>query len=151
MFILAEYCRGPFYDGWWLYERDTNDGRPNAEYGLYGGWGWLRDDFSERRVCALVRRMGCAPPAVVRHTQDFAEWFAARFPNGLGVRVLEYGYDLEHVVERRPKQRRRNIRTICGAAMSDRAGRLRMAASTTRYREQRKDAKVRRRKGFCTS
>ena len=118
-FILAEYCPGPFYDGWWLYERDTNDGRKTGEF---GSWGWLRDDYQQKKAHDLCVCMGYEPPPVTRHGQDFYEWYAATFPNGLRVHVGEYNdYELEEIVERRPKQRRRNIRTIRGAAMSDRA------------------------------
>lgn len=122
-FCIAEYCPGPFYMGWWLYERETNDGRPNTD-----GWGWMRSTASwsdQQELHALCQQMGHTPPPVARHTQDFAEWFAATFPSGLRVAVYEdreTRYELIEIIHKRPRQRRGVIRTITGAAMADRAG-----------------------------
>ena len=119
-FCLAEYCAADFYMGWWLYERETNDGHRNSD----GEWGWLRADTQRQRLHDLCGRMGCEPPAVTRHGQAFAEWFAETFPHGLWVRVNEDTqphYELIDIVSKRPRQRRGVVRTIRGAASADRA------------------------------
>ncbi len=116
-FCLAEYCNADFYMGWWLYKRETNDGHRNSD-----GWGWLRDQHTREKLHALCLRMGYQPPLVTRHSQTFAEWFAATFPNGLRVRVNEDGrerYELIEIVKRRPRQRRGVIRTIRGAGQAE--------------------------------
>ena len=120
VFILAEYCAADFYTGWWLYERDHNDGKPNDR----DGWGWMRDGglySNQQKVNELCCRIGYEPPAVRRHGQGFAEWFAATFPNGLRVRASDEcdDYELVEIVKRRPRQRRGVIRTIRGAAAAD--------------------------------
>jgi len=38
MYLVAEYCRGPFYMGWHIYIRDHRTFRRNID----GGWGWVR-------------------------------------------------------------------------------------------------------------
>ena len=38
MFLVAEYCRGPFYMGWHLYLRENTAPKRNSD----GGWGWVR-------------------------------------------------------------------------------------------------------------
>ena len=123
-FCFAEYCSHQFFSGWWLYERETNDGQPNAD----GYWGWLQDRDSsspQQKLNDLCRRMGHDPPLLTRYTQKFAEWFAATFPNGLQVVKKNWKYELVEVVAKRPRQRRGGIRTIKGAAMADRARRRR--------------------------
>jgi len=37
-FLVAEYCRGPFYMGWHLYLRENRTFRRNSD----GGWGWIK-------------------------------------------------------------------------------------------------------------
>ena len=126
-YCLAEYCAGDFYMGWWLYERETNDGRRSRTND--DPWGWMRGD-SLQRTCLweLCRGMGCQPPPLGSRSQAFAEWFAATFPNGLRVRVVEEyqyegqsRYELIDIVKKRPRQRSGVVRTIRGAAMADRA------------------------------
>ncbi len=120
-FIIAEYCAAQFYTGWWLYERDHNDGTQNDRG--FGGWGWMRDGSSyskQQDVNDLCRRMGHEPPAVTRHSQDFAKWFASTFPNGLRVHIVDDGYELLEIIKRWPRQRRGVIRTIKGAAAARR-------------------------------
>lgn len=125
-YCLAEYCRGPFYAGWWLYERETNDGRPNNTG--FPHWGWLNaaDPWSpQQKLRDLTVWMGHDPPPVARHRQAFAEWFAATFPNGLLVTVSESveedRYSLIEILASRPPQKCGVIRTIRGAALADRA------------------------------
>jgi len=38
MYLIAEYCRGPFYMGWHFYLRDYRAFRRNKD----GSWGWVR-------------------------------------------------------------------------------------------------------------
>lgn len=119
-YLLAEYCPGPFYYGWWLYERNTNDGRCNAL--TRNGWGWLGYENELEHVRDLCVSMGYSPPPVVHWSQDFAEWFAATFPGGLRVDSWddEYPrYTLVEIVAKTPRQCRGVIRTIRGARQSE--------------------------------
>jgi len=129
-FIIAEYCSANFYMGWWLYERDTNDGNRNSD----GEWGWLRESYSfsqQAKVRKLCVSMGNSPPELKEHSQALAEWFAKQFPNGLEVERLEYGeYRLLSIPKSRPKQHRHSIRTIRGAEQADRMRRKKRLAST---------------------
>lgn len=128
-YLLAEYCPGPFYMGFWLYERDRNDGSPNDLPG--GGWGWLHGRFDGLVAPrALVVSMGHANvPAVADYPpgqgEAFAEWFAATFPAGLLVRLNPDAprsggyYALVEVVGKVPRQvSRRIIRTVRRARAS---------------------------------
>ncbi len=134
-FCLAEYCRGPFYMGWWLYERETNDGRANTSGAC--DWGWLRecDSWSpQQKLHELCCRMGYEPPPVQRYRQTFARWFAKTFPNGLLVRVHPRSvklprYELIEIVKRRPRQRAGVIRTIRGEKKADAADTLEREAA----------------------
>lgn len=38
MFLVAEYCRAPFYMGWHLYLRENRAFKRNSD----GSWGWIR-------------------------------------------------------------------------------------------------------------
>ena len=150
-FCLAEYCAGPFYMGWWLYERQTNDGRPNRDDvypadGTSGGWGWMRGGCPrQQELHDLCVRMGHKPPLVERYRrQNFAEWFAATFPNGLRVRVhnghlhVPERYELLEIMTSRPRQQPGCIRTIRGAA------RAKQRCRKEEARERRKAARKRR-------
>ena len=113
VFLLAEYCDASFFMGWWLYERDTNDGRPNRS----GKWGWMQETWArsqQEKARNLCVRMGYAPPKVERYRQNFAKWFAGTFPNGLLVQKRGR-YKLIERVARRPRQQKGVIRTIRGA------------------------------------
>lgn len=130
-FLVAEYNPHWIYHGWWLYERDHNDGRVNDGH---RDWGWLKDGSpwsKQSRVRDLCVSMGYDPPQVLRCSQDFAEWFAATFPAGLRVAIVEKGYHLLEIVAKLPERRHRSIRTIRGANLSrsaDRRRRARVAA-----------------------
>lgn len=122
-YLLAEYNPCSLFYGWHLYERQTNDGRPNDGY---DHWGWMRytDPWSpQAKAQALCRRLGYDSPAVEGRSHHFAEWFARTFPNGILVRLVdsEERYELIELPTSRPRQRRGVIRTIRGAAMADRA------------------------------
>ncbi len=121
--MIAEYCASQFYTGWWLYERETNDGRanrsPDREH-----WGWLQCEHRQDRVRnACLPLVSDPPPPAKRHRQQLAEWFAGRFPNGLRVRVcddVDEGYEVIEVCQSRPRQKRGVVRTIRGATLADR-------------------------------
>ncbi len=118
LYIVAEYCSHDFYHGWWLYERDNNRGRLNAD----NEWGWMRDSSlwsSRQQAWSMFARVGYDPPQVVRYCQAFAEWVAERFPNGIRVRRDSDGYCLLKVLTSRPRQQPHVIRTLRGAAMTD--------------------------------
>jgi hypothetical protein len=115
-FLIAEYCPGPFYMGWWLYLRDTNDGKQND----MDGWGWLRGEFQMQAAWDFVCSIGYAPPALKYHGQNFSEWYAATLPKGLKIAV-DRGepWVLLEKVAQLPKQCRRSIRTIRRAEAID--------------------------------
>ncbi|WP_455387604.1 hypothetical protein [Petrachloros mirabilis] len=118
-YLIAEYCCSQFYHGWHLYQRDRNDGSRNDD--PWDWWGWLRGDFRHQEIYDLLVSAGYDPPKPKWHSQELAEWFAANLPNGLEVENGETGYRLIQIVDRRPRQRRRCVRTIRGAAMSQAA------------------------------
>ncbi len=117
MYLVAEYCASDFFMGWWLYLRETNDGRPNRGR----EWGWLRDSRSRKPARRLCTELGGDPPEDSRYSQGFAEWFAATYPNGLRVEMQEWRYKLAEICARRPRERRHAVRTIRGAELADRA------------------------------
>jgi len=89
LIILAEYCPGPFYMGWWLYERDRNDGSIND----WDGWGWLQSAERQEKVYNLCCAMGCKDlPKPVRYSDEFAEAFGKRFPKGISVSRIKKGF-----------------------------------------------------------
>jgi hypothetical protein len=126
-YLIAEYCRGPFYMGWWMYARDRNDGSENTE-NRWERWGWLQsaEPWSDHAAAwKLCCDMGHEPPPVARYKQDFAEWFAGQFPAGLLVEFeadtasrRQGPYWLLEIVAKLPKQPRGVIRTVRGANQS---------------------------------
>ncbi len=118
-YLLAEYCPGPFYHGWWLYLRLSNAA---THRGLleFGATGWLRDEFERRHAHRMCSRLCFEPPD--DHHEEFAEWFAATFPDGLRVSVGPWR-ELRLIArcKSRPSQRRGCVRTIRGALMADRS------------------------------
>ncbi|GAG99174.1 unnamed protein product [marine sediment metagenome] len=54
MFLVAEYCRGPFYMGWHLYLRENRVFMQNLD----GGWGWIRRVCEDSTVMALLSSIG---------------------------------------------------------------------------------------------
>lgn len=96
--LLAEYNPAPFYCGWWLYERDRNDGTENDD--PRDRWGWLRDNDRPQPVYRLLAAMGRADAPVVPDYpppgggQPFAAWFAENYPLGLRVRKAGGEYEL---------------------------------------------------------
>lgn len=87
-YLYPEYCSGPFYMGWHIYERDRNDGSINDS----GDWGWIRSSSlwmdGVKRLCDELGHSDM--PAVVRYEGRFIDEFARRFPNGILVRLGEY-------------------------------------------------------------
>lgn len=115
-YIVAEFCPGPFYSGWGLFERDHNDGRMNND----GRSRSRMAEIWEAEVEEMLRFKGYEPPPARQHSRALAEWVAATFPHGLRVRVT-FGtpiYELAEIVDKRPRQRRGVVRTIRGAAMA---------------------------------
>lgn len=108
-FLIAEYCPGPFFWGWWLYLRDRNDGSPND----CCDWGWIRYEFAEQAVYRLLYSMGPYNPPWGGRTR-LGEWFAAAFPGGIEIETDDRERDLTliGVVTKLPQQRKRAIRTL---------------------------------------
>lgn len=110
-FLIAEYCAGPFYMGWWLYLRDTNTGEPNAD-----GWGWIHGELPLMHAHRFLTDAGLHPPPLVNHRdQRLAEWFATEFCAGLIIETDERGHNwlfVERVAELPKQSNRRIIRTI---------------------------------------
>jgi len=121
VYLLAEYCPGPFYMGWHLYLRDRNDGSPNDE--RWDGWGWLRMGGAYTELASLhafLAALGHEGPFPERHREErFAEWFAGKFPGGLHLASSEDGWELVEIVPAIPTQARKGvIRTVKGANIS---------------------------------
>jgi len=54
-FLIAEYCRGPFYMGWHLYLRENMAfNRRNRD----GGWGWIRRPAEDFDVIKCLWSLG---------------------------------------------------------------------------------------------
>lgn len=81
MYLVAEYCPGPFYMGWHLYLRESPARRQrNAD----GEWGWLRRASTRTSNARDVLRELGITDWVGDETTDagaYAE-FARRFPDG---------------------------------------------------------------------
>lgn len=93
LIILAEYCPGDFYMGWWLYERDRSDGSVNDCGGYLGWWGWLQSVERQEKVYNLCCALGHKDlPKPERYSDKFAEAFAARFPKGIAVSRVKLGF-----------------------------------------------------------
>jgi len=54
MFLIAEYCEGPFYMGWHLYLRENRVFRRNLD----GGWGWIRRIETDSAVAVFLSSIG---------------------------------------------------------------------------------------------
>lgn len=73
MFLIAEYCRGPFYMGWHLYLRDYRAFRRNKD----GSWGWIRMggwSWMQPRVLKFLQSIG------IDIRGDGIAEFARRYP-----------------------------------------------------------------------
>ena len=54
-YLIAEYCRGPFYMGWHLYLRESMDkNKRNSN----GSWGWIRRPKENKTVIEFLNGMG---------------------------------------------------------------------------------------------
>ena|GEM_PF-4808010 len=96
--LVAEYCPGPFYMGWHLYERERRD-RRNHDY----GWGWLNYGGSWPHIEAIYEMLvglGHKPPVPQRYSDDFSEWFGKTFPKGIRVRIGYFCYEFVRVIRR---------------------------------------------------
>lgn len=79
MYLIAEYCRGPFYMGWHLYLRDYRPFRRNKD----GSWGWIRlRGYSWRRdgVLKFLLSIGIEIKGDGTCDDDGIAEFARRYP-----------------------------------------------------------------------
>jgi len=97
-FLIAEYCRGPFYMGWHLYLRENRAFTPNSD----GGWGWLSQIRENSQVTSFFSSIGIIITGDGTCDGDGIAEFAGRFPiegrrcggklrGGIEVDVGEYG------------------------------------------------------------
>ena len=75
MFLVAEYCRGPFYMGWHLYLRENRAMKRNNN----GGWGWIRR-VHEHPVMKFLSSIGIIIVGDGTCDDDGIAEFAKRYP-----------------------------------------------------------------------
>ena len=75
MFLVAEYCRGPFYMGWHLYLRENRVFKRNSD----GGWGWIRR-VHEHPVKDFLLSIGITIKGDGTCDYDGIAEFARRYP-----------------------------------------------------------------------
>lgn len=75
MFLVAEYCKGPFYMGWHLYLRENRDFRRNKS----GNWGWIRN-LHEHPVKDFLSSIGITIRGDGTCEDDGVAQFAAKYP-----------------------------------------------------------------------
>ncbi len=96
--LTTEYCAGPFYRGWWLFERDYN-----------GHYRWLSGEIGQAEVEEMLTEAGYDPPPAKQHSHALAEWVAGAFPYGIHVRV-SFGtpiYELIAIIRKRRRKARK--------------------------------------------
>ena len=79
MFLIAEYCKGPFYMGWHLYLRDHRAFRQNND----GSWGWVRMSgwsWMNPRVLRFLSSIGIEMQGDGTCDYDGIAEFARRYP-----------------------------------------------------------------------
>ena len=54
MYLIAEYCKGPFYMGWHLYLRDYRAFRRNKD----DSWGWIRSPQLKLEIVSFLESLG---------------------------------------------------------------------------------------------
>ncbi len=54
-YLIAEYCSGPFYMGWWLYLRESKHKQVRNRD---GGWGWIRNPRKHASLVVVLRQLG---------------------------------------------------------------------------------------------
>lgn len=74
MFLVAEYCRGPFYMGWHLYLRENRTFRQNKY-----GWGWIRR-IHEHPVESFLSSLGITIRGDGTCDDDGIAEFAMKYP-----------------------------------------------------------------------
>jgi len=97
--LVAEYCPGPFYMGWHLYERK----RRSCHNHDWTDWGWLDQGGPWPHVEAIYKMLvalGRAPPVPQRYSDEFSEWFGKTFPKGIRVRIGYCCYEFVRVLRR---------------------------------------------------
>ena len=75
MYLIAEYCRGPFYMGWHLYLRENRILKRNKD----GGWGWIRQ-VREHPVMGFLKSIGITIRGDGTCDDDGIAAFAIRYP-----------------------------------------------------------------------
>lgn len=76
MFLVAEYCRGPFYMGWHLYLRENRVFRRNSN----GGWGWIRRVRENSQVMFFLSSLGISITGDGTCDDDGIAEIARRYP-----------------------------------------------------------------------
>jgi hypothetical protein len=76
MFLIAEYCRGPFYMGWHLYLRDYRAFRRNKD----SYWGWIRRPWQNKPLMSFLESLGITIHGDGTCDDDGIAEFAQRYP-----------------------------------------------------------------------
>ena len=78
-YLIAEYCRGPFYMGWHIYIRDHRAFRKNND----GSWGWIRMggwSWMQPRVLKFLSSIGIEIQGDGTCDYDGIAEFARQYP-----------------------------------------------------------------------
>ena len=76
MYLIAEYCRGPFYMGWHLYLRENRTFKRNQD----GRWGWIRRPREHTETMSLLSSIGITITGDGTCDDDGIAEFARRYP-----------------------------------------------------------------------
>lgn len=78
MYLIAEYCPGPFYMGWHLYLRENRVFKRNRD----GGWGWIRNSSFTRefRAIPFLKTLGITIEGDGTCDHDGVAEIARRYP-----------------------------------------------------------------------
>jgi len=87
-FLVAEYCRGPFFMGWHLYLRDSKKFQLNDD----GEWGWVRRVFENKPVMKFMASLGFPITGDGTCDDDGIAEFAKRYPENRVVGARQCGY-----------------------------------------------------------
>ncbi len=75
--LIAEYCRGPFYMGWHLYLRESTDFHTRNKN---GSWGWVRGKLKESDAGKFLKGLGFPITGDGSTDADGIAKFAAKYP-----------------------------------------------------------------------
>lgn len=76
-YLIAEYCRGPFYMGWHLYLRDSAE---KNKRNVDGSWGWIRRPEEDEFVQDYLGSLGITIRGDGTCDDDGIAQFARQFP-----------------------------------------------------------------------